>query len=337
MIHPTAVIDPSATVRVDRLNLARGATIGPDVVIEGEELVLGDRAEIGPRCRISSRSVSVGWRSRLERDITVGAIGGMADEFRVGDASFLGFGIVFALPAFAAGDYVTIHNSTLINGYEPCVLGHNCWVGQQSILNSTARLTIGNNVRISTQCQVWTHVASGEVLEGCTLYGADPVTLEDDVWLMSGSIVSPRLHLKRRAVVATGAVMTQDGESEHLYGGVPAVDITDKIRPYRQVTIADKVVLMRGFLEEFHAATGQRFLSQVHLVDPVEPVEPELDEREHVVIVGDGQIRERGTQVTVLDLATKTYLKRRTSLEHDFLRFHVGHRARFIPAAEDQP
>lgn len=37
---------------------------------------------------------------------------------------------------FKIGDYCEIHNTTLIQGYKPCVIGHNAWIGQNSIINA---------------------------------------------------------------------------------------------------------------------------------------------------------------------------------------------------------
>jgi len=91
--------------------LRPGARIGADVTIEADQLILGHNARIGDGCVV--------------RDL-----GGAARHVEVGDDFFLGPSSTVLLPAFVAGDYVAIHNHLLCNGYRPCVVGHNTWIGQ---------------------------------------------------------------------------------------------------------------------------------------------------------------------------------------------------------------
>jgi hypothetical protein len=65
-------------------------------------------------------------------------------------------------------------------------------LGQNCILNSTERLTIGNGVGIGTYSCVWTHGFHGELLEGCKILKLAPTVIEDDVLIVgSYNIVSP--------------------------------------------------------------------------------------------------------------------------------------------------
>ena len=72
----------------------------------------------------------------------------------------------FSDSEFKMGDYGTIHNNTFLTGYKNCKFGHNCWIGQNSIINATDELIVGNNCGIGAFSKIWTHAAWGELLLG---------------------------------------------------------------------------------------------------------------------------------------------------------------------------
>ena len=54
------------------------------------------------------------------------------------------------------------------------------------------------------------------------LIKAAPVTVEDDVWLGTGSIILPGVTVGRGAIIAAGAIVTQDVEPYTIVAGSPA-------------------------------------------------------------------------------------------------------------------
>jgi acetyltransferase-like isoleucine patch superfamily enzyme len=235
------------------------------------------------------------------------------------------------------GDYSQLHNRCLTSGYKEVSIGHNCWVGQNSILNSTERLTLGNNVRIGTQSQLWTHVASGELLEGCTLFGEKPLTLEDNVWVVGGAVLSPGLTLRRNSIVMTGSVLTKSTEPYHVYAGMPALDVTEKLSVWKPTDIEEKLRLIAEFVSTF-VREQPRFGDYVRILDlRTKEGQKELESRAHdrdtVLIVdrlpSDFVLPSDGA--SIFDLTSKYYSKRRTEVEKQWIRFTVGYRARFVP------
>ena len=251
------------------------------------------------------------------------------ERFALGDQSLIGHGSQILSPNFSMGDYCQLHNQGLHSGYRPLSIGHNCWIGQNSILNCTERLTIGNNVRIGTQSQLWTHVASGELLEGCTLFGETPLTLEDNVWIVGGAVISPGLTLRRNSIIMTGSVLTKSTEPFHTYAGVPAKDVTDKLNFWKDVSAVEKLEMMRHFVSEFQLL-DQEMGSRVRIAKNAQDVRGEPGD---VVIAGqvDDWDVARADGVSLFDLRTKCYLKQRSPAETAWIRFTVGYRARFLP------
>jgi len=52
------------------------------------------------------------------------------------------------------GDYVVLHNHSLITGEKPCSIGDCCWFGQNVMLNSAGSLTIGRGVGVGAYSQL---------------------------------------------------------------------------------------------------------------------------------------------------------------------------------------
>ncbi len=104
-------------------------------------------------------------------------------------------------------------------------IGADCLVGEYSVIRGQGGVSIGNRVYTSpfTQILAVNHVFSDPerpfVEQGITAQG---ITIEDDVWLGAGAIVTDGVRIGQGAVVAAGAVVTKDVPPHTLVAGVPA-------------------------------------------------------------------------------------------------------------------
>lgn len=312
-----------------------GASIGRDVRIRCRVFEAAGPFKIGDGTTIEAERIVFGAGAEVGSEVIVKGIRGPTELFSLGDFALIDERSNVMVPYFSCGDYTRIFRNALISGYKPTTLGHNCWVGQGAILNSAERLKIGNNVRMGGS-QIWTHVASGELLEGSRFYNEAPVTLEDDVWLMGfGHLISPGVTLARGTVVMAGSVVSKSTEAYHTYSGVPARDITDKLRAWDRPSEEEKWALLTGFVRDFQN-TRPDDRDEIVLADDADALELALQmEGTRLVFarrVGDwGRIK--GSRHSVFDLSTKTYLKQRTPLEVAWNQFALGFRARFLPRA----
>jgi len=78
-------------------------------------------------------------------------------------------------PEYIIDYYSMIYKFCRISGYNPCIIGHNFWCDQNSIINCTDSVTIGNNVGIGAYSQLWTNFKFGDVMEGCKFNSAKPM------------------------------------------------------------------------------------------------------------------------------------------------------------------
>lgn len=312
------------------INLTRfpDVTFGKNVTIFGNHVEIKAGTKIGDNVSIEAENIQIGFDSVIEYGTTIKGLGKPMKKFVLGDNCFLGFRSQVLVPEFTMLDYSQLHNSGLHSGYKSLFIGYNCWIGQNSILNSTEKLTIGNNVRIGTQSQLWTHVASGELLEGCTLYGNKELVLKDDVWIVGGAVISPGLVLSEKSIVMTGSVLTKNTEKGHTYAGVPAKDVTEKLHFWKEMDINEKTKMVKDFVEEFTFFNPQ-FLDKIQVVDYVDA----KTIQDGVVIVSSsvdfGKLPNDG--ISYFDLTTKKYRKVRSEIEIEWIKFNVGFRSRFIP------
>lgn len=304
--------------------------ISPSAVIESDDIEFGSGVTIEAGVRISAKKIRIGAGSTIERGTSICALSGKMLEFTLGDQCLIGFDNQIMAPSFRMGDYCQLHNNCLSSGYKPLQMGHNCWVGQGSILNCTEHLTIGNNVRIGTNSQLWTHVASGELLEGCTMLGFKPLTLEDNVWIVGGAVISPGLVLAKNSIIMVGAVLTKSTQEFHTYAGVPAKDVTDKLNFWEKPSPDEKFKMIKNFIIEFIEANPE-YSDQVHAI--TKPGKDLKDFEGHLLftIDFDDWGLAKKYNVSVFDISSKRYLKNGHRVEIDWIRWSMGYRARFVP------
>lgn len=90
--------------------------------------------------------------------------------------------------------------------------------------NYTQLIRIGNGVTISHRCIIATHMATDAKTALRKLYPARsaPVEIQDGAWICTGATLLPGVTIGRDALVAAGAVVTENVAPQTLVAGVPA-------------------------------------------------------------------------------------------------------------------
>ncbi len=339
--------DASDRVRGKKVRVGKSLILGENASIKADIITIEDNVKIGNNTRISAQHIHLGFGSEIEENCKI-ILSGSDSELSLGDNCLLGHDSKILVPTFRAGDYVTLHNHLFVNGTEPCLIGSNVWVGQNCILNAADKLTIGNGVGIGTYSCIWTHGGHGEVLEGCTLLKFAPVVIEDDVWIVgSYNVISPGVRLGKRAVILTGSVVTKDVAPGTCVAGNPARDISDKITPYKDISLDQKYELMKDFVEQF---VGKFYAHNAAKIENgwtvseegtqyqilfFEDLSDELVRRASargVVFAKRVKVSKIPGNLTIFDLNTKTYTKKRTKMEVKIIKFLLYSKARFLPS-----
>ena len=258
--------------------------MNPDCKIEiADKVSIGTNVVLGARCK----KIKIGYGTVIRRDVYIDV-----DELDI-------------------GEYTTIHHGTILHGIKT-LIGHNCWIGHYTVIDSLGGFTrIGNNVGIGAHSQLWTHMKFGDVLAGCRWNKSGVLDIEDDVWLVGHCIVSP-IKAKARSMLMVGSLLTRDMEENAIYAGSPAVNVSKKFgTQFQETNLHERGNLFENIKIEFERKTGFDAANLVQI--------PNLSNKN------------RDVRVTYFDLMNRTYVPNRSDLEYNFIKFMLYEKAKFLP------
>jgi len=197
------------------------------------------------------------------------------------------------------------------HGDRPLQIGRNCWIGGNTVLDSLGGLDIEDNVGIGTHSQVWTHIQFGDIVEGSRFHSRKYMSLGKDSWFVGHCIVSP-VHVGAKSMAMIGSVVTRDMLPNHVYAGVPATDVSDKLGyQFETRTIEQKQAKLQELVDIF-VAEQPEFAGQIIVV---------------------GNPRDRRDDICWFDVSDRSYNKRFHPAEMAFLKKNVPI-VKFTPAGE---
>lgn len=289
--------------------------------------------------------------AQINADLVIGSynyigkdvvIGGFKDQIsgtiHIGDCNSIyeNTKIIMGTEGLTIGDWNVFHNRMLIMGTKRMEIGHNCWFGQNTTLDSAGGLYIGNGVRVGMNSQLWTHVASGELIEGCSLFAMRPTYIEDEVWLVGSCIVGSGLRVSRRSICLIGSVLSKDTEPGKVYGGVPASKL-EKFNLWKGISLDEKMQMMMDWAKQFQLKSNENIMVEYQADSKVLRItSKERDESLVFYIHSNNTLNFSDNKITYFDLENKTYTKRLTELEREFYKYICDHKARFIPIAQSK-
>ncbi len=157
-----------------------------------------------------------------------------ADHIKLGQGVYLDQGTyLHACPAgIEIGEGTIVMHGAVLHVYNfrglphaGIKIGRNSLIGEYCVIRGQGGVTIGDRVYTSpfTQIIAVNHVFDDPnrpfVEQGIT---AEGIIIEDDVWLGASAIVTDGVRIGKGAVVAAGAVVTEDVPPHTVVGGVPA-------------------------------------------------------------------------------------------------------------------
>ncbi len=90
------------------------------------------------------------------------------------------------------------------------------------MLNASEQITIGNKVRISPYVVIMTTGLKTDEF-GSRSHLSAPITIEDGVWIGTGSIILPGVNIGKDSIIAANSVVNKDVPEKVLVAGSPAV------------------------------------------------------------------------------------------------------------------
>lgn len=261
---------------------------------------------------IHAKEIIMGVGVTIEEGVVITGKGGEASRIVLGDFTYIGRSTRIMVPEFWMGDYTKMNEHTFAHGTNPMQIGRNCWFGGYVTLDSIGGLDIDDGVGIGAGSQVWTHIQFGDIVEGSQFHSSQYMLIGKDAWFVGHCLVSPVI-VGEKSMAMLGSVVTRNMEPNHIYAGVPAKDISDKM----------------GF--QFETRSVDKKASKLlELISEFEKSHPELAGQ--IVVVKDPSlIRDDGC--TYFDVSRREYTKRFNQAEVEFLKKNIP-LIKFNPAGE---
>lgn len=275
-------------------------------------------------------NVILGEYNRIGKNVVIEIVGNNPNvKAEIGDNNIINDNTrIFIHGEFKLGDWNVLHNDMLVMAEEHLYIGHNCWFGQNTILDGAGGLTIGSGVRVGMYSQIWTHVASGEQIEGCTLFSKRATVINDDVWLVGSCIVGSGLTLGRRSIALINSVLTKDTLEDKAYAGSPA-KLMENAQFYKPKTLDEKFEMLKGWVSEFVLINEAEFLFEEFKNEILIIKSKSNDE-----VVEFHKLKKEITdrhEKSIFFLESKIFQKTNIELERRIYKYLYANKARFIP------
>lgn len=198
------------------------------------------------RPRFSTKDVKIGRGTSFGRNVRFNC-----QRVRIGDGVIFQDNIRIDATEFEIGDYGTIYFGCFFPGPGKIKIGHNFWLGSNSIIDGQGGTTIGDNVCVGAQSQLWTHMKYGDVLAGCRFNSVAPLNIGNDVWLGAHNLVSP-VTIGDRSLTLMGSLIVKDILPDKVFAGAPATDQTIKFgSQFSETTTEYRKGMLKAMIEKF--------------------------------------------------------------------------------------
>ena len=128
--------------------------------------------------------------------------------------------LCYQLAGIKLGNDSTIH--MWANFYNPTkiIIGEDSIIGDHVFIDGREKVTIGNHVAIASQVLIYNAKHDYESGDFHAIF--EPVLIEDYVFIGPRVITQPGVTIGKGAIIAAGAVVTEDIPAFTVAGGIPA-------------------------------------------------------------------------------------------------------------------
>jgi acetyltransferase-like isoleucine patch superfamily enzyme len=155
--------------------------IAPFTIIRGENVRLNRHSSIGSFCFIDTPKIVVGSDTRIRESVTAGGNKSLKSELKIGTK---------------------------------------CLILQNSVLNTTDSINIGNNTAIGGGSKLFTHSSWLSILDG---YPVDqgPISIGNNVWLPYDTTVLSNVSIGNDVIIIPKTVVNMNIPDKSIAGGYP--------------------------------------------------------------------------------------------------------------------
>ena len=278
-----------------------------DYIIEGEGILkLSNKAKIGKRVRFILQE---------------GTVVNIADHVTIGDD----VKIIVTSGVVNLGSWTTIHSACLLICEDSIDIGSHCWFGQNTVIDGSGGIKIGDGVRVGMYSQLWSHVAAGERIEGCTLFGSGRVVIESDVWLVGSCTVGSGVTIGRKTGCLAHSNIVSSLPSDVVAAGSPA-KVKVGLNFYRDINQDEKWEMLVDWTKDYIKSNDEIELSfEADLMRISSALEKVYIFKKHV----DYNLKIISAQESKISLEEKCYSDINTEVVEEYIKYLSNNKARF--------
>ena len=155
----------------------------------------------------------------------------------IGKGVIIGDNVEISCDAFTIGDNWLFMADSVEVGRGGCdglnsnvKIGKHVGIFENTIINPSESVEIGDDVGIGAEVMIWTHGAWLDVMKG---FPSDfgPVKIGNDVWLPARSIVLPNVEIGDNTVIGIGSIINRSLPKGCFAAGTPCKVITENCYP----------------------------------------------------------------------------------------------------------
>ena len=135
----------------------------------------------------------------------------------------------FLLRLFGAniGSGVLIRPTVRITYPWKVVIGHHAWIGDDVVLYSLGTIIIGSHSVISQRSYIC--AGSHDVASKEFRIIAEPIIVEEGVWVASDVFVAPGVTIGKNSVIGARSSVFSDVKPDYIYMGTPAKAVRERV------------------------------------------------------------------------------------------------------------
>ena len=181
-------------------------------IVQAVEKNIDETVKFGSNVSINCEKVTIGKFATIGNNVKI-----QCKELEIGDNLFMANGVEIGRGG------CTGHNSTV-------KIGNNVGIFENTIINPSESVEIGDNCGIGADVMIWTHGAWLDITQG---FPSDfgPVKIGKNVWLPARSIVLPNVSIGNNVVIGINSIINRSLPDGCFAAGSPCKVIKENVYP----------------------------------------------------------------------------------------------------------
>ena len=177
------------------------------------------------------------------------------ESIKLGEFCIIGDNVTIECNSFEADSWLFMHHGVEVgrggcnSPHSNVKIGKGVGIFENTILNPSEPIEIGDNCGIGAEVMIWTHGAWLDITQG---FPSDfgPVKIGNNVWLPARSIVLPNVTIGNDVVIGINSIINRSLPSGCLAAGSPCKVIKENVYP-KKLSDEEIKIMIEGILSDW--------------------------------------------------------------------------------------